>query len=109
VKPLLAAFGLFAALAAALGVFWTLVLGVAMEGVWGRLPEGWSSPVGAAALAFAVLSGLALYLFVLARVLGALGVPPRRVPLHLATTALVPPAAAAAAIWAAIANMRIGW
>jgi hypothetical protein len=109
VKPLLAALGLFASLLAALSVLWTLLLGVAMRRVWGRIPDAADPWVGAAVLAVAVASGLALYLVLLARALPALGVRRDRVRVHLVTTGLVPPIAAALAAWAAVASVRIGW
>lgn len=108
-KALLAAFGLFATLLVALSIFWTLVLAIAMEDVWDRLPDGASEWLGGGLLAFAVASGLALYLFLLAKVLDDLGVPPGRVKVHLVTTALVPPLAALAGAWLVVANLRLGW
>jgi len=108
-KSALLSFVLFAALLGALSVFWTLVLGVAMRDVWDELPQGVANLLGSALLVFALASGLALYLFLLARSLRAAGIPPASVRWHLATTGLVPVAAAVIGAFLVVANMRLGW
>jgi len=109
-RSALLACGLFASLALGLTVFWTAVLGVAMEGVWRALPEPWDRAVGAGLVLLAIVSGLVLYFVLLARtVRAAAGAIPARVGLHLATSGLVPVAAAVLLAWYSIASMRIGW
>jgi hypothetical protein len=104
-----AAIALFVGLGATLALFWTVMLGPVMDGVWDRLPEGVDRWVGAGLIAFAVLSGLAAYFLVLARIVRQLGAPPGTVRWHLLTTGLLPPLLAALALWAIVANLRFGW
>ncbi len=109
-RSALLACALFGALAFGLTVFWTAVLGVAMEGVWRALAEPWDRVIGVCLLVLAVVSGLALYFALLARIVrAAAGAAAPRVGLHLATSGLVPVAAALLLAWYAIASMRIGW
>ena len=109
-RSTLLACGLFAAFAFGLTVFWTAVLGVAMEGVWRALPEPWDRVAGAGLLLVAVVSGLVLYFVLLARaVRAAAGTTPIRVGVHLDTSGLVPVAAALLLVWYSIAFTRIGW
>ncbi|HYD39498.1 MAG TPA: hypothetical protein VEB43_01600 [Anaeromyxobacter sp.] len=109
-RSTLLACAVFAVLAPAAVLFWTIVLGPGMERVWPRLPDGWRAPVGTALLAVAVLSGLGAYFLALARTLGSrLELSGAALALHLATAGLVPLVAAAIVVWIAIATMRIGW
>jgi hypothetical protein len=108
-RSALLACGLFAALAVGLAVFWAAVLGIAMAGVWRALEAPWDQVVGVGLLALAVVSGLVLYAVLLARAVRATAGAEARVSLHLATSGLVPVAAAALLVWYALASMRLGW
>jgi hypothetical protein len=105
------AFLLFVVMAPALVLFWTLVLGPGMSGVWPRLPEGWKTPVLATLLGFALLSGVGGYFAALAmRLSGLLQLGSwSAVPLRLLATGLLPLLVSAGTIWLVIANMRFGW
>ncbi len=108
-RSALLACGLFAALAVGLSLFWTAVLGIAMERVWRALDAPWNRIVGGGLLVLAVVSGLALYAVLLARIVRATAGAQARVGVHVATAGLVPVAAAAAMVWYAVASMRMGW
>lgn len=101
------AFAIFASLGGTLLVFWIAVIGVAMQ--WGSLPDGWDDWVGGGAMAFAVLSGLALYFWALVRTLHSVGIAPAKVKWHALTTGLLPLAITIGFGWFVIANMRLGW
>lgn len=103
------AFAIFVSIGGTLLIFWIMVLGVAMEGVWERLPDGWGNWVGGGAMAFAVLSGLALYFWALVRTLRSVGIAPATVKWHALTTGLLPLAITVGFGWFVIANMRLGW
>lgn len=103
------AFAIFVSLGGTLLVFWIAVLAVAMQDVWDRLPDGWADWIGGGAMAFAVLSGLALYFWALVRTLRSVGIAPARVKWHALTTGLLPLAITVGVLWMAVANMRLGW
>jgi hypothetical protein len=103
------AFALFVSLGGGLLIFWTAVLGVAMQDAWGLLPDGRDDWIGGGAMAFAVLSGLALYFWALVRTLRSVGIAPERVKWHALTTGLLPLAITVGFGWFVIANMRLGW
>jgi hypothetical protein len=105
------AFLLYLVVAPALVLFWTLVLGPGMSGVWPRLPDGWKAPVGAILLGFALLSGVGGYFAALAMRLSdllQLG-SWSAVPLHLLAAGLLPLVVNAGLVWFFIATMRLGW
>ncbi len=109
VKSTAAAFATFVGLAMTLGTFWAILLGPVMDGVWDRLPGESSRWLGGGLMVFAVLSGLAVYFVVLARLVRGLGVEAGKVWRHVLPVGLVPPLCALAAIYAVVANLRFGW
>ena len=108
-RPLLAAFRLFALTGAATFVAVALVLGPGLDRFGERLSGGARRALGIAVASLALVAGLVAYFVLLARALRALGLPPDRVTFHLLTTAVVPPVLLVAALWIWISRMRIGW
>jgi hypothetical protein len=105
------AFAVYAVVAPALVLFWTLVLGPGMEGVWPRLPGAWRAPLGGSMLVFAVISGVGLYLAALAwRLAGQLQVGSvSAVPLQLLAAGLLPLAVSVGLLWLVLSSLRLGW
>jgi hypothetical protein len=105
------AFAVYAVVAPALVVFWMIVLGPGMQGIWPRLPGAWRAPVGASLLGFAVISGVGIYLASLAwRLAGQLQAGSiSAVPLQLLAAGLLPLAVSVGLVWLIFSNLRIGW
>jgi hypothetical protein len=97
--------------APALVAFWAIALGPGMQGVWPRLPDGWRAPVGASLLAFAVISGVGIYLGALAwRLAGQLDLGAvSAVPLRLLAAGALPLAVTVVLLWLVWRGVRFGW
>src|SRR5512138_1661658 len=108
-KSIAVAFALYVSLGGALLMFWIALLGVVMEDVWDRLPDGWADWIGGGLMLFAVASGLVLYFWALVRSLRSVGIAPAAVRWHALTTGTLPVFITVGILWVAIANMRLGW
>lgn len=107
-RSALAAFAVFVPLLLALCLFWFAVLVGVMGGLWEGTGDG-TEWIGAALLAFAVASGLALYFVLLWRRLDRIDIPPGARKWHLATTGLLPIATAAALAAVVVSSLRFGF
>lgn len=110
VKAVVLAFVVFTCLAVALSLAWFAILVGAMGEVWRSLHPDAAQALGMALLAFAVLSGLALYGFTLAHLLRAvLGLSPASSWRWALAVGGLPAAVAVALGALVIANMRLGF
>lgn len=110
VKAVVLAFVIFTALAVALSAVWFAILVGAMAPVWRALEGARGEALGVALLAFAVLSGLALYGLALAQALQAVvGLSPASAWRWTLAVGGLPAAVAVGLGVLVIANMRLGF